>query len=457
MEKKRFYFPEEELNNLLEKYPTSHNEIKKTIRNTEKRFNNNPEGAIFVNCTAHIHRIAETIKFIDREEGSTNLSREEINKILREKFELIKEILKDYVELREDYYDLIPIWILGTWFHKYFNTYPYLYFNAMKGSGKSRTLNLIKNFIPNGKQVNNMSESVLFRTASESSFCIDEFENNSAKEKTTLRLLLNSAYKKGSVVERMEKIKTVEGEKYEPKSYEIYCPIVIANIFGLENTLQDRCITLILEKSFNKKVVNLIENFEHNSQKMGEMGSILRVNGRDGSVERLKTIPYEWNNYVKNTNLSPLSHISHHTHNSQHSHMFEKIYKSNLTGRDFELFMPLFIIADWVGNLETIIKIAEKITSERKTKDVEDNYDVQIIDFISQYQNYEWVSVGDLVEQFRKYLGIKEHDQKWINSKWMGVALNRMLLFKEKKKSGVMKVRLDISKAKEKIRMFKEE
>ena len=126
---------------------------------------------------------------------------------LKRYYHKIKKILKEYMDLDEEYYSLISIWIIGTYLHKHFPSYPYLYFNATKSSGKTRMLKIISNLAKNGKVAGSMTESVLFRTAKNRTICIDEFEKMDAKGNENLKLLLNSAYKRGIQVERMKKDK----------------------------------------------------------------------------------------------------------------------------------------------------------------------------------------------------------------------------------------------------------
>ena len=52
----------------------------------------------------------------------------------------IAQILKT---LKEEYYDLVAVWIIGTYCMPGFETYPYLFINAQKGSGKTRLLKSI--------------------------------------------------------------------------------------------------------------------------------------------------------------------------------------------------------------------------------------------------------------------------------------------------------------------------
>jgi len=122
------------------------------------------------------------------------ISKEETKEKLLDAYETIKKILRHYLDMNEDYYSLIAIWILGTYWHNDFSSYPYLYFNAMRGSGKSRALKLITRLSKDGQVMASPTEAVLFRTSG--TLGIDEFEGVANKDKTSVRELLNGAYKK---------------------------------------------------------------------------------------------------------------------------------------------------------------------------------------------------------------------------------------------------------------------
>ena len=62
---------------------------------------------------------------------------------LKRYYKKLIALLKEYMDLREDYYPIVALLILGTYLHKHFATYPYLYFNATKGSGKTGILKII--------------------------------------------------------------------------------------------------------------------------------------------------------------------------------------------------------------------------------------------------------------------------------------------------------------------------
>ncbi|MEM4270831.1 MAG: hypothetical protein QXO70_01905, partial [Candidatus Pacearchaeota archaeon] len=77
----------------------------------------------------------------------------------------IINLAKEYIEMPERYYKIIALWIIGTYVHKKFNTFPFLFINAMKGSGKTRLLKFLCSLVWNGDIVADLKEAVLFRTA----------------------------------------------------------------------------------------------------------------------------------------------------------------------------------------------------------------------------------------------------------------------------------------------------
>jgi len=158
------------------------------------------------------------------------LTKEQTKEKLLECYEKIKEVLKHYLDMKEDYYSLIAIWILGTYWHKNFSSYPYLYFNAMRGSGKSRALKLITRLSKDGNVMASPTEAVLFRTSG--TIGIDEFEGVANKDKNAVRELLNGAYKKGIKIMRMKKVKSISGVEMKVEEFEVYRPVIMANIWA---------------------------------------------------------------------------------------------------------------------------------------------------------------------------------------------------------------------------------
>lgn len=119
-------------------------------------------------------------------------SEEEVIRKLNNCYQAINYVLREYVDLKEEYYSIISLWIIGTYVHDSFNTFPFLFINAMRGSGKTRLLKLIAALSKDGDIQANISESVLFRTAKGRTILLDEMESIGSKERGLLRELLNA-------------------------------------------------------------------------------------------------------------------------------------------------------------------------------------------------------------------------------------------------------------------------
>lgn len=381
---------------------------------------------------------------------------EQNGELLREAYDNIMDILKEYLDLREDYYNIIALWIIGTYSHDKFNSYPFLFFNAIKGSGKTRTLNLITTLAKDGEMLLSPTEAVLFRT--KGTLGIDEFESIGRQGIESVRELLNASYKKGAKVKRMKQRKTLEGIEQVVEEFEVYRPIVMANIWGMESVLGDRCIQLILEKSSDKKRTNLIELFRE-EEVVILTKKILSKCSLCSSVV-LKKVYREWNNFVK-SNYTNYIYNTNNRYNTNCIQAFKSINLMELGGRDLELCLPLCLIASLIPEksekettlLEKTTLTLKNIFSDKNSEELIENYDISLIEFISQETGENFKTIKGITEEFRIFLNTQE---EWINYKWMGRALKRMNLIKAKRRQGRgVEIILNIQKAQEKIKIFK--
>lgn len=386
------------------------------------------------------------------------LTTEEAEEEIRIIYERIKTILETYLDLKEEYYSLISLWIIGTYFHDKFSSFPYLFFNAMRGSGKSRTLRLVCKLSKEGNVMASPTEAVLFRT--NGTIGIDEFEGVANKDKSSIRELLNGAYKKGIKIMRMKKVKSKEGDQQQVEEFEVYRPVIMANIWGMDEVLGDRCMTLILEKSDDDVKTRLIEDFENNNYIENIVNSLVKCSLC--SVVMPKNIHQKWNSFVSNEyNTTLTTYTSYNiytTLTTQDKELFNTINQSNIKGRSLELFIPIFFIANIIDKniLKEVIEIAKNINSEKKHEESIESVDVMVYDFISKQESgLIYHSVKNLTENFRSFA---DEPADWLNSRWFGRALKRLNLINEKRRkySGV-EVMLNVDKALKKLRMFKED
>lgn len=392
-------------------------------------------------------------EFLELENPSGGLNEEDNN--LLDIYKTIIDVLKYYCDIEEKYYSIIALWIIGTYFHHDFPSYPYLFFNAMRGSGKSRVLRLITYLSSNGSMLNSLTEAVLFRTSG--TLGIDEFEGVSRKGNESLKELLNSAYKKGITVKRMKKKKVLGQEEQVVEEFEVYRPILMANIAGMEEVLGDRCIQIILSRSSNSNITKKMEIFDN-----------------DTTIQKIKAFPFEkcrlcrvmllseiykgWNNFVNFPTKNDTNNI--HTTHTQHdtndiTSLYKKIDDSEIDGRNLELMFPLLILASGISKevLEELLKILKEIVDDKKKDDLVESIDVSLIDYVSSQLENKWFLSKDILRDFKNFI---QSEEEWLNDRWLGKALKRLSLIKDKKRMNYGRMYMfDVNKAQEKMVMFR--
>ena len=424
----------------------------------------------------------DILSIINPKKEDEDLQKESIEKFhmgMRSCYNDIIYFLDRWVDIPQEYKKIIALWIIGTYFHKNFNTFPYLYLNAMRGSGKTRLLRIISwlQYNGNGEVLTNPSDSVLFRTAKERGLILDEMETERSKEKQTMREYLNVCYKQGGIVYRMEKQKVEGKEAFVAVGHKMFTPVAIANIEGIDDVLQDRSITIILEKSMSPGYVKMIEDFPDNfiikdiKRRLNE----LCVQCVVYSTLQKGIYSLKWNSFItkKYESVHSIHTINNTTNYTQlyttdytesEREMFEKIDKTNIFGRNLELFMPLLIITQMVNvdMFDEILDIVNRLDLNKKEEDFAESRDISLIEFISLANRYrlEYVRSSDLFREFKEFIGNQGDDQesKWLNITWFGNALKRLKLINHKKREAKGQVMmLNIDYAKEKLKVFKSE
>lgn len=419
-------------------------------------------------------RIAMPLKENESENQRIQTAKEEVTKAYYD----IIAFFDKWVDIPEQTKKILAIWIIGTYFHKFFSSFPYVFLNASKQSGKTRTLSIIswlqKN--GNGELQNNSSEPVLFRTAQERGLIFDEFESIKTKEKQTLREYLNACYKEGGVVYRIEKGRKDGKEIMIPIGHKLFTPVAMANINGLDDVLADRSICLILEKSNDMSKVKKMENFKENL----EIQQIKRTLDqfsvelcRPSLVYSLKKCVAGWNDYV-DQKYADTMHTSTYIHNIHNIHIYtqdntpnivldeiyNKIDETGIFGRNLELFFPL-MITGWILNEEIfndILKIVVELNETKREDEFNESVEVSLIEFVSCADRYrfEMQYVGNLLREFKEFLGTRgQEEDKELTVVWMGLALKKLGLISNKKRvaKGQM-VLLNVDKAKSKIKIY---
>ena len=157
---------------------------------------------------------------------------------------------------------VLALWIMGTYLYSSFRWFPYLWLNSpTRRSGKTLLLSIIDQLAFNSTSTSSSSESWLFRevSANGSTLLLDEMENLRSQDKekfSGIMAMLNAGFKKGSTVGRIEKV----DRSYKPVDFHVYSPKCLAGINKIADTVQDRCLKIIL---LRKKKAERIARINH--------------------------------------------------------------------------------------------------------------------------------------------------------------------------------------------------
>lgn len=398
---------------------------------------------------------------------------EKVKEILtiREIYENILSILSTYMDLPEDEKKIISLWVIAAGFKECFITFPFLFINASKGSGKTRLLKLLEALIPNSKLTPNLTEAALFRLPSQenlNALLIDEAERLTSKEKGNLRELLNQAYKRGGSVLRVE-----EDAKRTRivREYKVFMAIGLANIWGLEPVLEDRCITIILEKSKNPEITKIPEFFDLDERIIDVKRAILvnvvyvgsSISGAGEWVfvcmltDILSTLPTLHTLHTQPTQptLLPKIEIAKDFPTSP-TFFYEVLKKSSLVGRDLELWLPLLSIAAAINEdfFIEMVNLAQHKCKEKKEEEIMEDRDTIFSTFLFYYikaNGFESMMIAVKVLK-DKFIEI-EGEKYWLTTEWIGRCMRRLKIVKNKRRiARGVEVEVDVGRLEEYLR-----
>lgn len=166
-------------------------------------------------------------------------------------FNSIKKLLADYIYFsKAETYDVITVWIMGTYLFSIFGAYPYLHIQAPKGSGKSTLLQYMEKLCFNGRHWINPSASVVFREIAlhKLTALFDEVEGYGSKaSRSDIIQILNSGYSNHIATSR------VSGTTVE--YFDLYSPKAFAGIGEIGDTLSSRVIKIDINKKPSSAVL----------------------------------------------------------------------------------------------------------------------------------------------------------------------------------------------------------
>lgn len=207
-----------------------------------------------------VARVEEQAEIKARRQARNPLSTEAITRFLAGASEPTPALLRDLADYFARYVVLpfveaavvLACWTLGTYCYQLFHLFPYLAFlSPGKQCGKTRALTLISAVGFAARVVTTSpTEAAIFRGAEAYGgvTCLDEVESLIAPHSERAqgcRSVLNAGFQKDAEVERAYKNKdgTIELE-----CFRVYQPRAFACILELPETLEDRCISITLQR-----------------------------------------------------------------------------------------------------------------------------------------------------------------------------------------------------------------
>lgn len=179
-----------------------------------------------------------------------------------ELFDKIVKLYNTHIHFtKEGWAETHALWDIGTYFMQGFSHYPLFELWGIKGTGKSKRMELSRLITFNATPVlNNPTEAYLFRETDEllPTKYFDEAEKlytfyNGKLEGDLRTELINSSFTKGARVPRMEKL----GNRYKRVYYNTFSPTMLASIKGLYGATEDRAIKEVCIKAGESDKGNL--------------------------------------------------------------------------------------------------------------------------------------------------------------------------------------------------------
>ncbi len=170
---------------------------------------------------------------------------------LKSIFKEILKINKKYIDhLKPEYHEYIACWIIGTYCYSLFEQFGRLYFNAEKGSGKTKQCRIIKYLSFNPMWVTKGTESSIFRDAEATcgTFIIDNMDKLPEDLKRAIEHYIETGWMHDATY------RLTNNEKTKTERFLSYCPMALNNICGLDENTIDKTFQIQMLKSINKDI-----------------------------------------------------------------------------------------------------------------------------------------------------------------------------------------------------------
>ena len=328
---------------------------------------------------------------------------------LKEICEEIRELIRYNIDMDETASTVLALGIVGTYIHQVFDAFPYFWINGVKGTGKSRLLELIDALSYHSIIGADFSAPAIFRFVDKqhATICFDEVErlqHKDSEENARKLALLNCGYRSSGKVHLVEKM----GDDLVPRSFNAYSPKFLASINPLGGVLESRCIQIILLRTLKDDYDNRYIDRKKCNELVQKL-YIFKFNEGMGFYELARK-------YIEPTK------------------------KMNLKNREWELFKPIVLLCnqlmpDWLDDVVKFIDEQKILAS-----DDYESTDVVVLMALEELckDSFETLQTEPYVLYktiWEKVIDIRPDLKKWFKNRTLGNCLKRMGFAGLKKRS----------------------
>jgi len=334
----------------------------------------------------------------------------------------VKEEFKKYIDFVDPaYYDIVTLWVMGTYVYAIFNTYPYLFLTGTKNSGKTKTLQVMQYMCYNAIMSNNLTGPTIFRITEtfRPTLLLDEQELLSHADRADIvQTILNSGYKKSSKAHRLAQSKIKGKETYKIEEFELFCPKVIANITGMEEVLESRTIPIHMFTTLDPSKGNADPLKKPEGEK-AELRNFLYL----FSLQHWKEIKKRYDNFDEIFTTAKYPHLS------------------LISNRNLELWKPIITLASMISEklIKEIIDVAANIITMEKELEKIESFETKLLMVLDSFMLRDkelWIKVKDIRDRLIDYFYAKETNERYYPSPRKIKRILVALGFSEMKRKG---------------------